>query len=328
MGESSITKNNVSNKGKMVVAVNTLSENYYVNKGEPAGYQLELLKNYSKKFNLSYEILPIGDKNERLEMVQNGTVDIAVFSEADSLSQLSKKHKNIYASIPLDSKIQSVWVVKSGNEQFITNVNLWITDLKETQQYRYWQLRYFDRTYLGTKGQLSPYDHWFKKYSSEIGWDWRLLAALSCQESRFDPSVESRCGAYGLMQIMPETAAYMGVDDIEHPENNIGAGVKLIKWLQRQIEKEDIPEEEQLKFILSAYNAGMGRIEDCRNLARSQGKDIGKWDEVKLVIPLMSDPDHYQSEYIKFGKFKGDETVRFVDEILDRYQHYQNLVPL
>ncbi|MDR1055600.1 MAG: transglycosylase SLT domain-containing protein [Prevotellaceae bacterium] len=321
-------KDVISNKEKMVIAVDTLRANYFVNKGEPTGYQLELLKLYTKKFNTPFEMLSVGDKNERITMLLNGTADIVVFSEgSDSLCTLLKARKDICASIPMDDKNQSVWIIKSGNEHLINSINLWISELKDTQLYCFWQIRYFDRSYFGSKGRISPYDHWFKRYSAEIGWDWRLLAALSYQESKFNPEVESRCGAYGLMQVMPETAMYIGVDSIEHPENNIRAGVKLIKWLQRQLEKEEIPEEEQLKFVLSAYNAGIGRVEDCRNFAYSQGKSPDIWDEVKKVVPLMSKPEYYEGEYIRRGKFRGDETLRFVDEVLGRYQHYKNLVP-
>jgi membrane-bound lytic murein transglycosylase F len=177
---------------------------------------------------------------------------------------------------------------------------------------------------MGRKGKISSYDHWFKKYSVEIDWDWRLLAALSYQESKFNPFVESKKGAYGLMQIMPETAVYMGVDTIEHPENNIRAGVKLIKWLQKQINDENILERERLKFILAAYNAGIGRINDCRNFAYLYGKNPDIWEEVKLVIPLMANPVDY-GEYMRYGKFSGNETIRFVDEILERYDRYAGI---
>ena len=218
-------------------------------------------------------------------------------------------------------------MVKSGNEQIISSINSWVCELKETQEYKLWQLQYFDPNYFGKKGKISSYDHWFKKYSAEIGWDWRLLAAICYQESRFNPQVESPRGAYGLMQLMPETAEYIGVTDIEHPENNIRAGVKLIKWLQRQIDKREIPEEERLSFILSAYNAGLGRIEDCRSLARSLGKDPDKWDDIVEIIPLINEPEYYQSEFIRHGKFKGVETLDYVNQVLDRYQHYKDILP-
>ena len=316
-------------KERLVIAVDTLHQNYFINKkGEPAGYQLELLKLYAQKFNTSFEILRVADKQERLDMLRNGDVDVAIFSEsADNLPQILQANKDVCSTIPMDDQIGSAWLVKDGNEILVSDVNVWMSEVKETMFYRQWQAQYFDSSYAGRKGRISSYDHWFKQYSKEIGWDWRLLAAISYQESKFNPAVESKRGAYGLMQVMPNTAAYVGVDNIEHPENNIRAGVKLIKWIQRQISKENIPEEEQLKFILSVYNAGIGRVEDCRNFARSQGKNPDIWDEVKEVIPLMSKPEHYEGEYIQRGKFNGKETLRYVDDVLAHYDRYKNIDP-
>ena len=66
-----------------------------------------------------------------------------------------------------------------------------------------------------------------RKFSISINWDWRLLASLICQESHFNPNVESYAGAFGLMQIMPDTGKNFGIDIISSPENNIKAGIQL-----------------------------------------------------------------------------------------------------
>lgn len=61
------------------------------------------------------------------------------------------------------------------------------------------------------KGQISVYDHLFKKYAGDIGWDWRLIASQAYNESHFDTTAVSWAGARGLMQLMPRTAAAFGV---------------------------------------------------------------------------------------------------------------------
>ena len=53
------------------------------------------------------------------------------------------------------------------------------------------------------EGKISHYDHLFKKYSKDIGWDWRMLASLAYTESNFDTTAVSWAGAKGLMQLMP-----------------------------------------------------------------------------------------------------------------------------
>ena len=64
------------------------------------------------------------------------------------------------------------------------------------------------------------------------------------------------------------------------------------------------------------------------SLAQSEGKDPLAWNELKEVIPLLSAEEHYRKPDIKLGKFKGKETIRFVDEITQRYDHYKEMIPL
>ncbi len=93
--------------------------------------------------------------------------------------------------------------------------------------------------YALSTGKVSPWDDLIKEYSETIKWDWRLLASLICQESRFIPNVISRVGAYGLMQIMPETGKHFGIDITSSPESNIKAGAKYIIWLYKIFDPED-----------------------------------------------------------------------------------------
>ena len=60
-------------------------------------------------------------------------------------------------------------------------------------------------------GKISRYDEIIKKKAERIGWDWRLLASMIYQESRFNPEAVSWAGAFGLMQLMPGTAENYGI---------------------------------------------------------------------------------------------------------------------
>ncbi len=66
--------------------------------------------------------------------------------------------------------------------------------------------------YAINTGRISPYDQYIRKYSQQLGWDWRLLASLIYQESNFKTDVTSQVGASGLMQLMPTTAKRFGID--------------------------------------------------------------------------------------------------------------------
>jgi membrane-bound lytic murein transglycosylase F len=175
---------------------------------------------------------------------------------------------------------------------------------------------------------VSQYDEMIRKFSDSINWDWRLLASLVCQESRFDPDVESWAGAYGLMQIMPVTGERFGIDITASPENNMKAGVAYIKWLQTIFEPKIPDAGERLNFILAAYNAGPGHVLDAMKLAEKNGMDPQKWEgNVAVWLLKKSEPVYYNDEVVKNGYFRGKESVAFVSEILDRYAHYKNVIP-
>jgi membrane-bound lytic murein transglycosylase F len=82
-----------------------------------------------------------------------------------------------------------------------------------------------------------------------------------------------------------------------------------------------------VKFVLAAYNIGPGHIIDARNLARKNGADPDRWDNnVALFLLSKSDPRFYKDPVVKFGYCKGKETFRYVTEVLERYEHYRNIV--
>ena len=85
--------------------------------------------------------------------------------------------------------------------------------------------------------------------------------------------------------------------------------------------------DERSRFTLAAYNAGEGRIKDCRSLARSKGLDANVWANIVKVMPLMKSKEILDEEDIRLGKFNGKETVEYVDKVMDLYQAICKICP-
>lgn len=107
---------------------------------------------------------------------------------------------------------------------------------------------------VSTSGGIStPMDSIFEAASKETGVDIRLLKAVGKAESNFNASATSRCGAMGVMQLMPGTAKSLGVTDAYDARQNIMAGSK---YLAKLLDKYD----GDTKLALAAYNAGSGNV--------------------------------------------------------------------
>src|SRR5690606_10562581 len=209
--------------------------------------------------------------------------------------------------------------------------NGWITGFKTTREYARLERKYFSgmrpasiagSEYFATNsdGKVSPFDDIIKNYADTIGWDWRLVAALIYQESRFNPSVTSPRGAYGLMQVMPSTGLHFGYDVTRSVENNIRAGISYIRMLDRLFSQWVTDPDERVKFILASYNAGHGHVIDAIRLAEKNGLDPGRWDNnVSLFLERKADPAFYADPVVRNGRLRQGVAVNaYVADILER----------
>ena len=172
---------------------------------------------------------------------------------------------------------------------------------------------------------ISEYDEIIKKGVRRLGWDWRMMAAIVWNESRFNIHAVSSQGARGLMQFMPRTARRFGLEEEEElkdPKKNIKAGVEYLKFLERRFDEiED--RDERIKFVLAGYNAGPGHVRDAMALAEKYGYDPHVWvGNVEKWLLALQERKYYTDEVCKHGFFRGRYTVQYVRKVFERYHFY------
>lgn len=174
-------------------------------------------------------------------------------------------------------------------------------------------------------GSISPFDDLFRKYAAEIGWDWRQLAAIGYVESKFNPKANSWAGARGVMQIMPSTAKTYGIADrIDNPDANIYAAAKALADIDKSLAKSVADPAERRKFVIAAYNSGIGHIFDAIALAGKYGRNPAVWyGNVREMALLKTKPQYYNDPVVKHGYFRGQETVDFVDRVSATFDRYR-----
>jgi len=103
----------------------------------------------------------------------------------------------------------------------------------------------------------------FEAAGRDTGLNWRMLAALGYQESRWSPAAVSPRGAQGVMMLMPLTVTKMGVKNVFSPDENIMAGSRYLLHMKERIPKR-IRDPDRTLLATAAYNIGIGHLEDAR----------------------------------------------------------------
>ncbi len=294
------------------------------------------LYNLSDEIGDSIYIKEVDDGAEQLiEKVAKGEIEFTVCDENVAMVN-ETYYDNLDISTPISFSQNLAWALPKGSDDLKESIDNWLTYFKNTSHYAMIYHKYFRNKrsaeiiesdyFANSSGVISPYDHVIKQQSEEIGWDWRLVASMIYQESRFNAKAKSWAGAFGLMQLMPKTAERFGVDPASHPNKHIHAGILFIKWLDDRLSVIKDTEERK-KFILASYNVGLGHVLDARALAVKNGYDQDVWDNnVDLFIVNKSNPKYYTDPVVKYGYCRGQETFNYVAGIYERYEHYKNLV--
>jgi membrane-bound lytic murein transglycosylase F len=257
-----------------------------------------------------------------IEDVDAGSADYAI-TDAREFSYARHLYPNVLVGFALPDTRPVQWMVRKGATALLEAVDQFFGALAQsgeltqvvqdasgdTRRFEYEESREF-QTHVTDR--LPRYRGWFEQAAAQVGIDWRLLAAIGYQESKWDPRAASEDGAEGLMMLTADTAQAMGISDRDDPQQSIFAGARYLAQV-RQMIPERIPEPDRTWLTIAAYNVGFGHLEDARVITQALGKDPDSWAEVRERLPLLAQGRWYARA--KRGYARGWEPVQFVDRI-------------
>jgi membrane-bound lytic murein transglycosylase F len=265
------------------------------------------------------------DDNDALGLlarVASGEADLTV-ADSTEFSLGRHFHPDLRPAFKLAESEAVAWALSPTGGDLLPKVERFFAEIEATgvladilERNRRALVR-FDRVdaanfVAGVRERLPQYQAWFQEAAEETGLDWRLLAAIGYQESRWDENAVSPTGVQGVMMLTAETAARVGVRNRIDPRESILGGARYFRVVERTIPKR-IEDPDRTWLALAAYNVGYGHLEDARILTQRRGQNPDSWPDVRANLPLLAQ-ERYFAE-LKRGYARGWEPVGFVRNV-------------
>ena len=316
----------VSN-GELIMLTLSGPDTYYDYHGHGMGLQYLLCEKFAQKIGVSLRVDVCKDTLELERKLRKGEADIAALQFDRPLRGLR------FTKVKAD-QAKMGWAVMADNAELADSLDRWfnpqmVKNIRNEEAFllssRSISRHVYSPMLNRSGGVISHYDRYFQMYAPMARIDWRLMAAQCYQESCFDPNAKSWAGACGLMQIMPVTADHLGLPRSEmfNPEQNIAASARYLQELGNHY--RDVPVSERVFYQLASYNGGFFHIRDAMALARKNGRNPYRWDDVAEYVLKLSDAAYYRDPVVKHGYMRGTETVGYVRRIRDRWMQYRGV---
>ncbi|RKS85059.1 membrane-bound lytic murein transglycosylase F [Orbus hercynius] len=299
----------------------------------PAGsLQSFILKNTQIEYaQLSWNESTVLNQEELLKQVADQNIDYTIASDR-TIAIMQRIYPSLAVAFDVVKNHPKAWyAAKSQDKSLLNKMNQFIQkslndgSIKKLEYHYFSYMNKFD--YVDTRAfiraienTLPKYQTYFTQYAKDNDLDWKLIAAMAYQESHWNPKAISSTGVRGIMMLTKSTAESLGITNRLDPEQSIKGGSRYLKQIINRMPKS-IPKEEKVWFALAAYNMGVGHLWDARKLATQQNKNPDSWQDVRQVLPLLSEEEFYTE--LKYGFARGYQAVHFVDSI---QQYYMSLV--
>jgi membrane-bound lytic murein transglycosylase F len=262
------------------------------------------------------------DPLDLLAMVANGEADVTV-ADSTEFSLGRHFHPDLRPAFKLAESEAIAWALAPRSSDLLSEVERYFGELEaigklaEILERHRRSLVRFDRVdaanfVSGVRERLPRYRPWFEEAAAETGVDWRLLAAIGYQESRWDETAISPTGVRGLMMLTAETAQRVGVVNLDDPRDSILGGARYLRLIRETLPKR-IQDPDRTWLALAAYNVGYGHLEDARVLTQSSKKNPDAWPDVRDTLPLLAQERWFTKT--RRGYARGWEPVGFVRNV-------------
>jgi len=322
-------------KAKLVYKKNTLRPRDMSQVDAPiwitsGSYHKPLLQPYIKENpQLSIEETNRLDSSELLKSIVDEDIRFALVDNT-TLALHQRFYPDLSEAFTLENDTPVVWLLnRFRDDSLYSAVIEFIGDKHSSGAIARLYERYFGhiqrfdyvdtRAFLrATESRLPKYQDWFEQYAGQL--DWRLLAAVSYQESHWRPRAKSFTGVRGMMMLTLPTAKSVGVNNRLDPEQSIRGGAEYLQKLIARV-PDSVRENDKIWFALVAYNIGFGHMLDARRITRMLGGDPDAWVDVKENLPLLMQKKWYQQT--RYGYARGQEAYNYVNNIRQYYQSLQ-----
>ena len=283
----------------------------------------EILQNLLKTVpNLKISEQEDEDEESLLRKVATKEIKFALVNST-TLAQKQRYYPVLAKAFTLSKNLPSAWLIKrnldnafySAMIEFIGNKYQDQTIAKLTEKY-FGHVESFDfvdtKVFLNRiKTVLPKYEELFKKYTTpEV--NWALLAAVSYQESHWNPKAKSPTGVRGMMMLTRSTAKSLGIKNRLDVTQSVKGGAKYLSKLINRL-PNSIAEDEKIWFALASYNIGYGHLMDARRITTIRKQNPDSWADVKDNLPLLHQKKW--NKQTRYGYARGKEAQHYVNNI-------------
>ncbi|ACT14076.1 membrane-bound lytic murein transglycosylase MltF [Pectobacterium aroidearum] len=270
---------------------------------------------------LNWESASDQSTQELLKQVADGKLDYTL-GDSVTIGLMQRIHPQLAVAFDLSDEEPVTWYMRRSHDDSLSAALLdFFSQIVEDGTLARLEEKYLGHVgefdYVDTTTFLSAIDETlpdlrplFEKYATEI--DWKLLAAISYQESHWNPQATSPTGVRGLMMLTRNTAESLNVTDRVDPEQSIRGGAQYMSHMMQKM-PDTIPEDEKIWFALASYNMGYAHLLDARKLTEKQKGNPDSWVDVKMRLPMLSQKRYYTQT--TYGYARGHEAYNYVENI-------------